>query len=95
MTKYQKIKSETKLIVKHIQIINLIIMKLRLWHNVYILFVCLGLVIQLQIPQFSCGFNSLVYTYFIATNYSNGVGSQVLATLVTTLPLHIQINQSM
>ena len=38
---------------------------------------------------------SLVYTYFIATNYSNGVGSQVLATLVTTLPLHIQINQSM
>ena len=30
---------------------------------------------------------SLVYTYFIATNYSNGVGSQVLATLVTTLPL--------
>ena len=35
------------------------------------------------------------YTYFIATNYSNGVGSQVLATLVTTLPLHIQINQSM
>ena len=24
---------------------------------------------------------SLVYTYFIATNYSNGVGSQVLATL--------------
>ena len=38
---------------------------------------------------------NLVYTYFIATNYSNGVGSQVLATLVTTLPLHIQINQSM
>ena len=38
---------------------------------------------------------SLVYTYLIATNYSNGVGSQVLATLVTTLPLHIQINQSM
>ena len=38
---------------------------------------------------------SLVYTYFIVTNYSNGVGSQVLATLVTTLPLHIQINQSM
>ena len=36
-----------------------------------------------------------VYTYFIATNHSNGVGSQVLATLVTTLPLHIQINQSM
>ena len=40
-------------------------------------------------------FYSLVYTYFIATNYSNGVGSQVLATLVTTLPLHTQINQSM
>ena len=38
---------------------------------------------------------TLVYTYFIATNYSNGVGSQVLATLVTTLPLHIQINQNM
>ena len=38
---------------------------------------------------------SLVYTYFIATNYSNGVGSQVLATLVKTLPLHIQINQNM
>ena len=36
-----------------------------------------------------------VYTYFIATNYSNGVGSQVLATLVTTLPLHIKTNQSM
>ena len=43
----------------------------------------------------ACTLVSLVYTYFIATNYSNGVGSQVLATLVTTLPLHIQINQSM
>ena len=28
---------------------------------------------------------------FFATNNSNGVGSHVLATLVTTLPLHIQI----
>ena len=36
----------------------------------------------------------LVYTYFIATNYGNVAGSQVLATLVTTFPLHIQINQS-
>ena len=26
-------------------------------------------------------FLSLVYTYFIATKYSNGVGSQVLSTL--------------
>ena len=42
-----------------------------------------------------CGLSVTVYTYFIATNYSNGVGSQVLATLVTTLPLHIQINQSL
>ena len=46
-------------------------------------------------PQNVYSSTVLVYTYFIATNYSNGVGSQVLATLVTTLPLHIQINQSM
>ena len=50
--KINDLKSETKLIVKLIQIINLIIMKLRFWPNVYVLFVCLclGLVIQLQIP---------------------------------------------
>ena len=36
---------------------------------------------------------SLVYTYFVATNYSNGVGSQVLATLVTTFP-HTYTDQS-
>ena len=34
----------------------------------------------------------LAYTYFIATNYSNGVGSQVFATLVTTLPLIIKLD---
>ena len=36
-------------------------------------------------------FIELVQTYFIATNNSNGVGSQVLATLVTALPLRTQI----
>ena len=37
---------------------------------------------------------NLVYTYFIATDYNNGIGSQVLKTLATILPLHIQINKS-